>query len=335
MNKKIDFVITWVDSSDQKWLAKKNKSLQKIGQPMEDSTGDNRYRDYGTLKYLLRSIEKYASWVNKIYLITDDQKPSWMKDDLSGTKLQIIDHKDIIPANALPTFNSNAIELCMDNIPNLSDLFVSFNDDWLINKKVYPEDFFDNEIPRDFRLYQAFVANSPYDQLQFNDTFGINQMIQEKGHWPISSKGMFSFKYSLRSNIRNFYFRVDGHGRVSNYVISHNALSFTKKSFKEVKKQWRKQIENTIQQSFRSPEDVTVGLFRDYQLETGNFSVRSPKFSKYFVLNEADAIAKELQNQKHSLLCINDAGTKNYEHNVKIVQQGLEQSFSSKSSFEK
>ena len=128
---------------------------------------------------------------------------------------------------------------------------------------------------------------------------------------------------------------VDGHGRVSNYVLSHNALSFTKKSFKEVKKQWRKQIENTIQQSFRSPKDVTLGLFRDYQLETGNFSVRSPKFSKYFVLNEADAIAKELQDQKHSLLCINDAGTKNYEHNVKIVQQGLEQSFSSKSSFEK
>lgn len=336
MNRKIDFVVTWVDSSDKKWLAKKNKSLQAIGKPMEDAAGDERYRDYGTLKYLLRSIEKYAEWVNKIYLITDEQKPTWMKENLSDTKLCVIDHKDIIPKDALPTFNSNAIELCIDNISELSESFVVFNDDWLINKKVSPLDFFDkNGVPKDFRLYKALIANSPYDQLQFNDIFAINSMIRENGKWPFNNKGMFSFKYPLRSNLRNLYFKIDGHSRISNYVIPHNALSFTKETFSKAKLRWKKEVDNTIRQNFRSVQDVTMLLFRDYQLETGNFSIRSPKFSKYFVLNQAKEVKEELVRQKHSLLCINDAGTTNYEDNAKILQKALEEKFNGKSNFEK
>lgn len=336
MDIKIDFVITWVDSSDQKWLAKKNKNLMAIEKPTQDSTGDERYRDYGTLKYLLRSIEKYASWVNNIYLITDAQRPLWMKENLEETKLHIIDHKNIIPGRARPTFNSNAIEMCIDNIANLSECFVIFNDDFLINKKVTPNDFFDeNGIPRDFRLYSPFIAATSYDQLRFNDDFALNKMIQEKGRWPLSQKGLFSLKYPLRSNIRNLYFKLDNHGRMSNHVIPHNALSFTKKNFVEAKKQWLSEVNNTILQKFRSSKDVTLFLLRGYQLETGNFSVRSPKFSQYFVLNQFDEVVKELKEQRHSLLCINDADTKNYNHDSKVIQNALENKFSGKSKFEK
>ena len=333
---KIDFVITWVDSSDLVWLTKKNKELKLIGKPMEDANGIERFRDYGTLKYLLRSIEKYASWVNKIYLVTDNQKPSWLKESLQGTKLQIIDHKEIIPKKARPTFNSNAIEMCIDAIPNLSEHFVIFNDDCLINKETSPQDFFDDDgTPKDFRLYSAFSVASAYDQLRFNDNFALNNMVQKNGKWPLSKKGLFSLKYPLRSNIRNLYFKVDSHGRISTHVIPHNALSFTKSNFEKAKKQWVNEVNTTIMQKFRSKQDITIFLLRGFQLENGSFSVRSPEFSKYFVLNQTEDIAKELKRQQHSLLCINDTNTPNYEHETKIIQAALEEKFIEKSQFEK
>lgn len=335
MNNNIDFVITWVDASDSSWLEKKNNALRTIGEPMDEATGDERFRDYGTLKYLLRSIEKYAAWVHRIYLITDNQKPSWMKQNLDKSKLEIVDHKSIIPNESLPTFDSNAIELCIDNINGLTENFVEFNDDFLINKNVNPEDFFIDGKPRDYRLYKAFLANTSYDRIQFNDAYAINNLIHKIGKWPLSKKGIFSVKYPIRSNFRNLYFLLDSHGSVSNYVLSHNALSLTKKTFAQAKNIWEEEIQFTIQQKFRSENDVSIFLLRNFQLEAGNFIPRSPKFSKYFTLNDIENLCRDLRAKKHSLLCINDAGTLDYQQSVVKLQAELEKKFPKKSSFEK
>ncbi|BEI63519.1 hypothetical protein IYO1511_c10040 [Lactiplantibacillus plantarum] len=133
---KIDFVISWVDSDDLEWQKKQAYSGEKI---TNSSNGAERFRDYGTLRYLLRSIDMYAKWVHHIYLVTDNQRPRWLDD--KSDRLTVIDHQDIIPSKALPTFNSSAIELCLDNIPGLSEHFVYFNDDFLINRQVTPNDF--------------------------------------------------------------------------------------------------------------------------------------------------------------------------------------------------
>lgn len=57
------------------------------------------------LKYSLRSVSQYLPWINKIYIVIDNQVPSWLNTE--HPKIKIIDHKDILPADALPTFNSN------------------------------------------------------------------------------------------------------------------------------------------------------------------------------------------------------------------------------------
>lgn len=331
----IDFVITWVDEKDSKWDKKKNDKLKELGMPMEKAADSERFRDYGTLKYLLRSIEKYAPWVHKIYLVTDDQKPLWMKENLEGTKLTLVDHKDIIPSQALPTFNSNAIEFCLDNIDGLSENFVEFNDDLLINKPVHHDDFFKDGKPRDFRLYKALIANSPFDKLLFNDSYALNKWFNNNQGWPLSKKGIFSSKYPLRSNIRNLYFKVDSHKKVSNYVLSHNALSFNKKTFNQSKKIWDKEITSTIYHHFRTESDVTIYLLREYQLEKGKFIPRSPSFSKYFELSDYQGIFEELQKQQFSLLCVNDADIPNYDTVTEKLRKSLEDKFSQKSSFEK
>ena len=60
-NIKIDFIIPWVDGADSNWI-------QERRQYREDKVDDSvRFREWDTLKYWFRGVEKYAPWVNAIF----------------------------------------------------------------------------------------------------------------------------------------------------------------------------------------------------------------------------------------------------------------------------
>ena len=103
----IDMVYLWVDGSDENWLAKRKYWQQKLNVQAPYAVSAARWRDRDELKYSLRSVEKFMPWVNKIYIVTDNQIPSWL--NLEHPKIRIIDHTEIFPPDALPTFNSQAI----------------------------------------------------------------------------------------------------------------------------------------------------------------------------------------------------------------------------------
>ena len=67
MEDKIDFVITWVDSNDKKWLETKNEYEEKEKGNKKLDKRIVRYRDMECLKYWFRGVEKFAPWVNNIY----------------------------------------------------------------------------------------------------------------------------------------------------------------------------------------------------------------------------------------------------------------------------
>lgn len=143
-NLKIDLVYLWVNNNDTEWKNKKakyeklqaNKTLLS-----DDSNADCRYIDNQELKYSLRSVEKYAPWINHIFIVTDNQVPNWL--NTKNPKISIVDHKEIIPEDALPTFNSISIENCICNIKNLSEFFLYANDDMFINAEITPAFFYD------------------------------------------------------------------------------------------------------------------------------------------------------------------------------------------------
>ena len=176
---KIDFVITWVDGNDENW--QKEKDIYVPNKGFKDTNTKNRYRDMGTLKYWFRAVEKYAPWVNKIHFITWGHLPSWLNTD--NEKLQIVNHKDYIPHEVLPTFNSNAIEIFMNKIPNLSEHFVYFNDDMFINDYVEPTYFFKNGKPKDSLVFNCFglnKSNSVITNICFNNLMLISQLFDKK-----------------------------------------------------------------------------------------------------------------------------------------------------------
>lgn len=105
-----------------------------------DGIHTSRYIDHQELRYSLRSVFKHAPWFHRIFIITNGQIPNWL--DVRHPKIRIIKHSDIMPADSLPTFNSEAIEANLHNIPELSELFVYANDDYLIYNHVTPSFFF-------------------------------------------------------------------------------------------------------------------------------------------------------------------------------------------------
>ncbi|WP_201308365.1 stealth conserved region 3 domain-containing protein [Companilactobacillus farciminis] len=117
----------------------------------------------------------------------------------------------------------------------------------------------------------------------------------------------------LREILKNAFQLFVGHGSISDYQPYHNAYPFTKTEYRNAKKEWPNEINNTIRTKFRSKNDVNIYLIRYLRLETGNFIPRARKLDMYYVLNDTDKILNELKFSKHKLICINDANTLDYE----------------------
>ena len=80
-----------------------------------------------------------------MFFITNGQLPSWI--NLNASKLVWIKHQEYIPAEYLPTFSANPIELSLHRISELSEKFVYFNDDFFLLKPIQKSHFFKNGLP--------------------------------------------------------------------------------------------------------------------------------------------------------------------------------------------
>lgn len=146
---KIDAVITWVDGNDPRHRAKRMKYAPSRILTSDDKAAETRFSDLGEIFWCIASINRFAPWINRIYLVTDEQDPK-LESFLAANfpqghiPLEIVDHKVIFRGyeQHLPTFNSIAIETMTWRIPGLSDCFIEFNDDLMLLAPVAPEDFF-------------------------------------------------------------------------------------------------------------------------------------------------------------------------------------------------
>lgn len=137
----IDYVFPWVNDTDKIWRKVFTDYCKKKGAMWRVIQLENeRFRDWGLLKFLLRSIAKNMPWIRKLHLIVSniEQVPQWINQE----NVDIVLHEQIIPQKFLPTFNSTAIEMFLPYIPNLAEHFVYANDDMYIMNPCEPNDFF-------------------------------------------------------------------------------------------------------------------------------------------------------------------------------------------------
>lgn len=138
----VDLVYTWVDGDDPAWLARKAEALglPAVAHYSSDAAIDARFINRDELRYSLRSVEMFAGWARRIWIVTDRQVPRWLKPD---DRLAIVDHRDIFAdPSGLPVFNSHAIESQLHHIDGLAERYLYLNDDMLFGAPVRPDQFF-------------------------------------------------------------------------------------------------------------------------------------------------------------------------------------------------
>lgn len=141
----IDAVFTWGGGNDPQREMLRAEWAHREGETLHDATSVNRYSDHAELRFALRSIEKYAPFVRKIFVITSGkQRPVWLASGQS--RLQVVDDEELFPDRAhLPTFNSQAIECHLHRIDGLAEHFLYLNDDMFFGAGTRAGDFVDAE----------------------------------------------------------------------------------------------------------------------------------------------------------------------------------------------
>lgn len=331
---KIDFVVPWVDGSDPAWRKEK---YQYMGTEEPDA-GDERYRDMGILKYWFRAVETYAPWVNQVHFITWGHLPEWINTECP--KLRIVNHKDYIPEEYLPTFSSHTIGLNVHRIPGLSEHFVYFNDDLLLNAPITPAFFFKSGLPCDFAHINNIYVSNPvdvYEHVRVNCTWvtsNHHSYIKSFLHSPFR---YVNFHYPLKNIVKNIL-KLENASVFQGFENHHLTNAYLKATFEETWEQSAVILHHTCCNRFRTPLDVNQSVFRYKQLAQGKFyPVSKRSRGKYVSMGNAiSSITEDILNSTHKVLCINDVpNLPNYEEIAAAVIKAYEQKLPNKSSFEK
>lgn len=262
----MDIVITYVNGLDPVWQADYQEFVGG------DVTA-KRFRDWGTLKYLLRGISKNMPFVRNVYLVVsgESQVPEWVDRD----NVHIVCHRDIIPAEALPTFNCNTIELFLHRIDGIDEQFINFNDDIFPVRMTSPEDFFIDGRPC-VKHSRCLLALNLF-----------RKMVRGTDRAARKAAGRRPGLFFLRQQHTCCPMLVSA----NNEVFDKLGDAFINESLSRV----------------REPRNLTQYLFSDYLFYTGR-NVERRISNKHFSLAASSVadIAGFLANPTSDFVCIND-----------------------------
>lgn len=237
----IDIVYTWVDGTDPDWLATFRQTAAAHGRELDDAALDPaRYRNRDELRYSLRSVWAYCGWVRTIWIVTAGQRPEWLADD---PRIRIVDHSDILPADAVPTFNSHSIEAALHHIDGLAEQFVYFNDDMLVARPTRPEVFFTSN-----GLARVFQSGARPPCVEHDDTLAVDT-------------GAIRGRELLRERF----------GRVMTAKPYHSPYPLRRTACSDAEAEFADTVTTTQHSRFRSPADLSTAasFFAHYALATG------------------------------------------------------------------
>lgn len=140
----IDIVYLWVDGNDAAWRNKRSRAANKLSNAARQSMAlygnvEGRFRDNDELRYSLRALEAFFPQHGHVYVVTDGQAPRWLR---SNAGLTVVDHRELIPKESLPVFDSGNIESYIHRIEGLSERYLYLNDDVFFGAPVHVDNWF-------------------------------------------------------------------------------------------------------------------------------------------------------------------------------------------------
>lgn len=135
----IDVVYTWVDPNESEWKQLKNAVPEKFGYANNAARFNSNLSE---LKYSLRSLERYfLGSIGKIYIVSNHGAvPRFI--DTSRNDVEIIDDRSLLGGES---YCSCVFESVLHRIKGLSENFLYFNDDMLLNRPLNMGDLFDDQ----------------------------------------------------------------------------------------------------------------------------------------------------------------------------------------------
>lgn len=330
MNDKIDIVIPWVDGNDPDWQAEKSK--YEIGITNDKDSSPKRYRDMDNLQYVFRGIEKYMPWVNRVYFLTYGHVPRWL--NLNNPKLRVVNHKDFIPEEYLPTFSSHVIELNMHRIKGLSEHFIYFNDDIFVLRNTRETDFFKNGLPCDSDIPAIVVPTlTRFPMIVFNTVAYTNKNFNKRSFIKQHPEKWYNLRYGVLNLFKAFLFSFGS--SYTGFKNMHVANSYNKTTLEKVWETEHEILAQTCSHKFRSDTDVNQYLFRYWQLASGNFSPAKVRGCTFRVTDNNEALIEYILNRKNIMVCINDSDMiTDFDKTKNEINNALQKILPEKSSFE-
>ncbi|WP_233188555.1 hypothetical protein [Tenacibaculum sp. SG-28] len=176
-----------------------------------------RYGQIEEIKFTVDSILKYAKFIENIYIVTDNQVPSFLNTKNTSNKykkVKIINHDVIFKEKEsfLPVFNCRPIETRLYAIPNLSEHFIYFNDDMFLIKETKPSDFFMDKKPvlrGEWKKYNEDIFYKKLFSTKNKNNKAGHKKAQEKGAKTLGFRKYYKFHHTpyplRRSTFKRFY----------------------------------------------------------------------------------------------------------------------------------
>jgi hypothetical protein len=277
----IDMVFSWVDGSDPEFRARRAARMSQhvVG---EGDEADARIRQIDELRYALRSVNMFAPWVRRIFIATDSVLPGWLAEHPKITVVRAAEH--FSDPDALPTYNSHAVESQLHHISQLAEHFLYSNDDMFFGRPLKASMFF-----------------SPGGVTKFVEAgtrigLGVND--------PARS----GFENAARVNRQLLFERF---GQLITRHLEHTAVPLRKSVLAEMEQEFPDEFARTQASAFRSSTDISVtnSFYHYYALMTGR-AVQQEKAKVLYVDTTShaglDQLAELRRKRGYDFFCLND-----------------------------
>ena len=279
----VDAVYLWVNDADPAWQAARQEALGRSA-AASSATSDSRFREFGELEASVRLLAKNAPFIRRVHIVTAGQTPKWREPiDSLPFELRIVDHKDFMPAEYLPTFNSHALTANLHRIADIAEHFLYLNDDVFVGRPSSAETWFKDHM---LRLRYTATPVPARESLSNDDTVYLPRhnvlALATKEHWPII-EGMP--EHGPHPMFRDVMFELWQHYQVP--------------------------LERTSHSKFRSATDLNPEwLANQYLHSQGRAIVEKSHSYKYVAMNKADSVTSiidlVLRRGKVQAICLND-----------------------------
>ena len=255
----------------------------------------------------MRSLYYCAPWLRTIHLVVSDYQKlrRFLKGNVQavGPRIRVVRHSEFMPRSALPTFNSQALEAKIDEIPNLAEHFIYCNDDFFLGKPLSPTYFFTKDGRPRYNLDRSHV---PHRRKTRN-------------------MSMHAKAWCNNSRILDSEFGFSSRGR---QYPSHVAVPMLRSTWKESRRmsdRIRLELDITAKSPFRVSNNIyAIGLFVYWNLYTMKAIRRMNNDTFFHDLEPGDLTGRLFHfiwKSQPSLYCINDCDYGSKERNAFLRAQ--------------